>query len=80
MRQKRLLCETRTSSETVKTPDVTKLSWKPRCPRKEEDTALIQHTLQYRSQLGNTCVTLSCSNTRVNSSAITNPAETVVLD
>lgn len=27
-----LLCDTLTSSVTLKTPDVTKLSWKPKCP------------------------------------------------
>jgi hypothetical protein len=26
------VCDTLTSSVTLKTPDVTKLSWKPKCP------------------------------------------------
>lgn len=32
-----LLCETLTSSVTLKTPDVTKLSWKPKCPTKQTE-------------------------------------------
>lgn len=37
-----LLCDTLTSSVTLKTPDVTKLSWKPKCPvetKSEENQA-----------------------------------------
>lgn len=38
-----LLCDTLTSSVTLKTPDVTKLSWKPKCPGRQKQKKQKRH-------------------------------------